>query len=317
MIRRLGILFCTATLFLAACADQSNHVAHPGARTIALSFDDATLPDGPFLSGAERTKQLVAALEDAGVAEAMFFVTTGNMAREGDGGAARVRAYANAGHVLGNHSHSHSHLSQVTASDYIDDVDRAFEILDGFDNVLPYYRFPYLDEGRDPGKRDSLRVALAERGLHNGYVTVDTWDWALVGLAAEAKNAGKDIDLDELRDLYVDVIVRSTEFYDAMAQRTLGRSPHHVLLLHENDLAALFVGDLVEELERHGFSIIPASEAFRDPIADIEPDTLYLGQGRIAALAHVAGEEGTTLRSPTENEDYLRSRFNAEVVELP
>jgi peptidoglycan/xylan/chitin deacetylase (PgdA/CDA1 family) len=300
-----------------ACADQNTNVAHPGARTIALSFDDATLPGGPFMSGPQRTRQLVAALDKAGVAEAMFFVTTGNMAREGDDGAARIAAYAEAGHALGNHSHSHNHLSQMAASDYIADVDRAIGVLDGFENVLPYYRYPYLDEGRDPGRRDALRAALAERGLHNGYVTVDTWDWMLVGLADEAQQAGTEIDLDDLRDLYVDVIVRSTEFYDAMAQRTLARSPHHVLLLHENDLAALFVGDLVAELERHGFSIIPASEAFRDPIADAEPDTLYLGQGRIAALAHVAGEPAATLRSPTENEAYLRSRFEAEVAALP
>jgi hypothetical protein len=114
----------------------------------------------------------------------------------------------------------------------------------------------------------------------------------------------------------VDVITRSTEFYDAMAQETLGRSPHHVLLLHENDLAAMFVGDLVSELRRRGFRIVPATVAFEDPIADREPDTLYLGQGRIAALAHEAGREPASLVSPTEDEVYLRQRFEQEVADL-
>ena len=89
-----------------------------------------------------------------------------------------------------------------------------------------------------------------------------------------------------------------------------------MLLLHENDLAALFVGDLVAELRRRGFRIIPATTAFKDPIADLNPDTLFLGQGRIAALAHEGGMTPAELISPTEDEVYLRERFEAEVTSL-
>lgn len=285
------------------------------ARTIAITFDDATLPDGPLFDGAERTRRLIDALDKAGVEEAMFFVTTGNVEREG--GTQRIRDYAAAGHALANHSHSHDWLHQTAADDYIADLDRAIARLAEFDGVEPYYRFPYLDEGRDLEKRDRLREALRERELRNGYVTVDTWDWYLVNLTQEARAADIEIDLDNLQDLYVDVITRSTLYYDAMAERTLGRSPHHVLLLHENDLAALFIDELVAVLEASGFRIIPATEAFADPIAGREPDTLYLGQGRIAALAHEAGADPASLPSPTENEDYLRRRFEAEVAALP
>ena len=300
----------------AGCGHAPENAAEPAARTIALTFDDATLGDGPFFTGEERTRQLIATLADAGVGEAMFFVTTSNVAGAGEAGPRRIRDYARAGHALGNHSHSHWWLSRVDAGEYIDDIDRAIDAMRQYDNVRPFYRFPYLDEGRSPVKRDTLRAALGERGLRNGYVTVDTYDWYLVSLAQEAREAGREFDVDNLRDLYVDVITRSTEFYDAMARETLGRSPHHVLLLHENDLAAMFVGDLVSELQRRGFRIVPATVAFEDPIADREPDTLYLGQGRIAALAHEAGREPASLVSPTEDEVYLRQRFEQEVADL-
>jgi peptidoglycan-N-acetylglucosamine deacetylase len=311
-------LMLCALLLMAVGGCAGNDVVAPAAseRYIALTFDDATLPGGPLFEGNERTRRLITALRDAGVGQAMFFVTTGNVAAVTDG-VERIRAYAAAGHQLGNHSHSHRWLHELDADEYIADMDRASESLRQFDHVQPWYRFPFLDEGRDEAKRDTVRAALAERGLHNGYVTVDTWDWYLVSLVAEAKAAGIDFDLDDVRDLYVDVILKSTEYYDAMAQRTLGRSPKHVLLLHENDLAALFVGDLVAGLEAHGFTIVAPTEAFADPIADREPDTLYLGQGRIAALAHEAGADPATLRSPTENEDYLRGRFEMEVTKLP
>ncbi len=93
--------------------------------------------------------------------------------------------------------------------------------------------------------------------------------------------------------------------------------PHHVLLLHENDLAALFASDIVRELQKGGFRVVPATTAFKDPIAAREPDTLYVGQGRTAALAHEAGWPAEDLVSPTEDETYLRRRFEEEVAELP
>ena len=302
---------------LAGCGAPETESNPPTERTIALTFDDATRGDGPFFTGQERTDQFIRALSDAGVAEAMFFVTTRNVERAGDSGPERLHAYTDAGHVLGNHSHSHQWLWRTDTGDYVADLDEAIERLGEYGNVEPYYRFPFLDEGREVEKRDALRAALRERQLKNGYVTVDTYDWHLVTLAKEARDSGTEFAVDDLRDLYVDVIMRSTEFYDAMAQDLLGRSPHHVLLLHENDLAAMFIGDLVAELRRRGFRIVSAIEAFRDPIADREPDTLFLGQGRIAALAHEAGARPGDLVSPTEDEDYLRARFEAEVAALP
>ena len=298
-----------------ACAQLNSHPQESDRRTIALTFDDVTRGDGPFFTGEQRTRALIQALSLAGVEEAIFFVTTKNV-DQAESGAARLQAYTDAGHVLGNHSNSHLWLSRTDTDDYIADLDEARVKLNRYDSVQPFYRYPYLDEGRAIDKRDALRGALSERGLRNGYVTIDTYDWYLASLANEARDAGQEFELVDLRDLYVDVIVRSTEFYDAMAQRTLGRSPHHVLLLHENDVAALYIGDLVAELRERGFRIISPAEAFSDPIAEREPDTLFLGQGRIAALAHEAGWATRDLVSPTENEDYLRRRFEEEVVAL-
>jgi peptidoglycan/xylan/chitin deacetylase (PgdA/CDA1 family) len=311
-----GLLLAILAAVSAACSATTDAPQAAPERTIALTFDDATLPDGPLFDGTERTRRLIAALDAAGVTEAMFFVTTGNVERAEDGDE-RIRSYAAAGHALGNHSHSHRWLHQTDPDEYVADLDTAIAALAAFDNVQPYFRFPFLDEGRDLATRDRLRAALAERGLRNGYVTVDTWDWFLVDLTREAQDAGTAVDRKALGALYVDVILKSTEYYDALAQETLGRSPQHVLLLHENDLAALFIGDLVAALQRNGFQIIPATEAFSDPIAAREPDTLYLGQGRIAALAHEAGADGSRLPSPTENEDYLRKRFRQEVLRQP
>ena len=301
---------------ISACEPQQLPGTDTSGPQIALTFDDATRGPGPFFDGPERTQKLIAALQSADVGEAMFFVTTRNVDRQGESGTARIQAYTDAGHTLGNHSHSHQWLSRMDTDEYIADLDLAVQKLASYEKVRSYYRFPFLDEGRSAAKRDRLRQALSERGLMNGYVTVDTYDWYLEALTQEAKEAGRELDIDDLRSLYVDVLVSGTEFYDAMAQKTLGRSPRHVLLLHENDLAALFIDELVAELRSRGWTIIPATAAFADAIAELEPDTLFLGQGRIAAIAHEAGATPASLVSPEEDEEYLKRRFDAEVVKV-
>jgi len=308
-LRAVALLVPLAVLAACATVDEAQMQSY-----VALTFDDATLGDGPLLTGTERTARLIAELDAAGVDEAMFFVTTGNVEREGAAGAQRIGEYAAAGHTLANHSHAHAGLSRVETADFIADLDRAAAVLKGFDNVEPWFRYPYLDEGGGPEQRDALREALDARGLGNGYVTINTFDWALVNLTADAMLAGIDVDIDRLRDLYVDVILESTGFYDELARETLGRSPVHVLLLHENDLAALFVGDLVAELRTRGYEIVPATQAFTDPIAAREPDTMWLGQGRIAALAREQGASAGRLEPPAEDLGDLERRFNEEVL---
>ena len=307
--RRLVIAFLLVLVLAAAPA-----AAQDGKR-IALSFDDIPRHPGGFMTPDQRTVALIAGLHEAGVEQAGFFVTTGNLDDDyGQGGEARIRAYAAAGHVIGNHSHSHTWLWQSEIADYIADLDRAEAWLADKPGKRPWYRFPYLDEGRDLVRRDALRTALAERGLLNGYVTVDNFDWAVDDLARKAVEAGTEIDLAALGALYVETIVQTADFNDAVARETLGRSPAHVLLLHETDLAGLFIVELVEGLRAAGWTIITMDEAYRDPIARVEPDTLYLGGGRVAALANAAGRAPATLVHERTDEAELARLFEERVV---
>ncbi|HWH22523.1 MAG TPA: polysaccharide deacetylase family protein, partial [Allosphingosinicella sp.] len=238
-------------------------------KRIAITFDDVPRAPGGFMTPEERTELLIQALSQAKIQQAAFVVTTGNLDKPfGRGGEERIAAYAAAGHVIGNHSHSHRRLSQTPAAEYVADIDRAQAWLRNKPGYRPWFRFPFLDEGgKDMARRDAVRAALAKRGLRNAYVTVDNYDWHLEALAAQATREGKVMNLEALRRLYVDVLVDTANFYDRMAVETLGRSPAHVLLLHETDIAALFIGELASALRANGWQIITADEAYRDPIA--------------------------------------------------
>ena len=159
-----------------------------------------------------------------------------------------------------------------------------------------------------------MREGLRERGLMNAYVTVDNYDWYLDGLANTAKTNGESMDMGALGSLFAETLVQSANFYDEIAVKTLGRSPAHVMLLHETDLAALFIEDAVKAFRKDGWEIISMDEAYADPIASIEPDTLYLGAGRVAAIAHTKGYEPASLVYERTDEEVLDKLFAERVL---
>jgi len=295
-----------ATLAMAVCISAAATVdppEHSANKRIALSFDDAPRGNGAMFSGEERTTALIKTLRTANTGSVAFFVITGHL--EMPGGRARIERYAKAGHLIANHTHSHPWLSRTDTRQYVEDIDKAEALLEGFPNRRPWLRFPYLDEGTPVAKRDAVRLALRDRGLMNGYVTVDNYDWYLDSMWTKAVREGRSVDMEALRDTYVDMLLGAVEFYNEVAVKAIGHSPAHVLLLHENDLAAMFVGDLVAALRENGWTIISPDEAFQDPINSRTPDTLMTRQGHVAALAVDAGLDPTTLTHRAISEEQL------------
>ncbi len=288
MIEVRGAFLALAVLLLAACVSAAAPVAESGKR-IALTFDDIPRHPGAFFSEDERTERMITHLRETGVEQAAFFLNPGKIA-ERPGAEARIARYVAAGHVIANHTSTHPQLSDTDVAAYLANIDDAETWLKGREGYRAWFRFPFLDEGRsDKAKRDAIRAGLAERGLQNGYVTVDASDWFYEQAVTNAVRTGQEIDMDALRDLYVESHVQSAEFNDQLARKTLGRSPAHVMLLHETDLAALYLGDLIRALKAKGWTIISADEAFADPIAKLQPDVPSAQGTLIEALAWERG----------------------------
>jgi peptidoglycan-N-acetylglucosamine deacetylase len=284
-------------------------------KRIALTFDDVPRMQGAFLTRDDRRAKLIAALKQAKVKQAAFFVNPGHLSDLNDPiEANRVMDYVRAGHVIANHSFSHGNLSDMTAEAYLADIDKAALWLKGRKGYRPWFRFPFLNEGRsDKVKRDAIRDGLRARGLSNGYITADSSDWHIENLTIAAKQKSQSMDRDALRNLYVRRHLAAANFYNDLAVKTLGRSPAHVMLLHETDIAALFIADLVAALRTDGWKIITADKAYADPIARAMPDTPSAQGGLIESLAW-----GKEISPPTwfENNDTnsITDEFNTKVL---
>lgn len=272
------------------------------AKEIALSFDDA--PTGSaYFSGQERTGKLIAGLKQSGVKQAAFFVIGKSVNAHS---VPRLKKYQKAGHLLANHSFEHRLVEDIGREKYVEGISKTDQILAGLGEYKKWYRFPMLREGNDKKTRDNLRTLLDDLGYQNGHVTIDNYDWYLNQKFNEEMKISLGSSRSALakwRKIYVDHVLRCLNHYDDLAIKSLGRSPKHVLLLHENDLAALFIADLVKELRKRKWKIISVEEAYSDPIYARRPNIVPAGNSLIYAIAKEKGIKGK-LTDESESEVY-------------
>lgn len=251
-------------------------------KEIAISFDDSPTGSSIFQNGVTRTQKLIEGL-DLSNTKAIFFCNTRKI-EQNETQKNRLLDFAKAGHLLANHTHSHPNLHKVGVDAFIDEVKKAHTLLKDLPNFTNYFRFPFLNNGGTLDERNQALDGIIKLGYKHGYVTVDNYDWYLDYLFRKAVKDKKKIDYKKLKKFYVDYLLESVNFYDHMAKSVLGRSPKHVLLLHENDLASLFINDLIEHFKLNGWTIISPERAYSDPIANQDPN-IALGQGRITRIA--------------------------------
>ncbi|WP_323844979.1 polysaccharide deacetylase family protein [Microbulbifer magnicolonia] len=287
----------------------ASSIAH--GKEVAFTFDDAPRRADGYFDGPTRAKALLAELDRHGIRQVAFFSVSRNLDPEG---VQRLKAYGDAGHIIANHTHSHPDFNRLSLQEYTEDVGTADRLLRDFPTFKKWFRFPYLREGDTAAKRDGMRAYLRENGYINAYITLNNYDWYIETLFQEAVSEGIDVDLERLKSFYINTLIEGIEYYDQLALTHTGRSPKHVLLLHEMDITALFVGDLADALREKGWKIISPAEAYTDDIAGYQTQgVLKYNPGRVGEIARDRGQ-ASDLWHRTLNETYLREQFATQVL---
>lgn len=261
------------SIFLVSTASHSNQVA--------LSFDDAPMRKMEINSGKARTERLLSVLQKYKI-QTVFFSVTSNF--DTDDGLERMKLYDEAGHFIANHTHTHPNFDETPTDDFIDNFNKAHMQLTQFKNFKAWFRFPMLRHGNTLQKRDAMRAHLQKNKYKDGYVTLDIQDWFMADLVNKGLKEGRKINEEALCTAYSELIWDTMLFYDSKAVELLNRSPKHMLLLHENDLAALCLESLITKIVSKNWSIISPDSAMQDEIYSLQPSTLFSNNGQIAAL---------------------------------
>jgi peptidoglycan/xylan/chitin deacetylase (PgdA/CDA1 family) len=259
-------------------------ISNAGAKEIALTFDDAPFGSSNFFDTEARTVALVEKLKALKVPPAIIFA---NACKREDltGILKQLKKYRDAGHFIGNHTCSHPRLDNVGFEKYSGDAEKGDQLLAPLFSGQKYFRYPFLNEGKEEKVRDQMREWLKARHYRNGLVSVDNDDYFFSERVSKAKELNKKIDLKKIEDLFVRHVAGAADFYDALAVKTLGRSPKHVLLLHDRDMTVMFLGTLLQELENRGWKLVSAVDAYQDKMYLEQPKNNYSGNGIVAQIA--------------------------------
>ena len=279
----------TALFALLLCLQAS-------AKTLALTFDDGLNPETQ--PNAETWNASVLAMLRTQNIKAMFFPS---LRFVGSGsGRELVQRWAAEGHPVGNHTSEHRSLNspRVSAAEFIGHVCEAQAAFEHLPTWRPMLRFPYLKEGDTPDKRDVVRRWMRENGYRHAHVSIDASDWYYSGALTKIGSES----LPQLRQLYLDHLLARADYYNALAQEVLGREPHHVLLLHTNQINAQWLDDVIRHFRQAGWRFVDPAEAFEDPLYALLPTSLPAGESIVWALAKDAGIKG--LRYPAEDAAY-------------
>lgn len=271
--------FLFALLFLTASSTEAR------AKELALTFDDAPMDSTPHFESFERSRTLIRKLKALNVPTVMIFANA--CSREDSSSVIKqLKEYKDTGHLIANHTCSHPRLDEVGFDAYSKDAAKGDELLTPLLFDQKFLRYPFLNEGTDAKVRDKMRSWLAAHHYRNGMVSIDNDDYIFSFKINQAKSRGKQIPYDKVKQLFLSHMLGAVAFYDTLAQKTLGRSPKHVLLLHEMDATVLYIDSLIKELRRRGWKIISPAEAFQDPLYSQAPRNTYAGNGIVAQIAY-------------------------------
>jgi len=258
------------------------------AQSLAITMDDGpNVESTPRMSAAERNEAILGAFAKHHV-QAALFVTSGFGANTPQG-LPLLQAWSKAGHAIGNHTVTHPDLEKVSLAEYQREVlecDRLISTQPGYQKWL---RFTYLREGNTPAKIDGMRNFLREQGYRNAHVSIDTSDWRLNEKLVEVLKKNPDADVSAIRTAYLAHIRQRVLAYRELSQQLQGRDIAQVLLMHHNLLNAMWLDDVLSEIEGMGWKIIPPAQAFADPVYRLEPVRKAAGQSLLLSLGRTLG----------------------------
>ena len=178
-----------------------------------------------------------------------------------------LQAWKDAGLPLGNHGWAHRSLSEMSVVEFEQELvkDEPALVRHGAGTDWHWFRYPFLDEGKDEAQRIAARQVLAKHGYRVAAVTTGWSDWAWTPAYARCTARHDAAGIAELERLYLAAVRQSIVDDRDSAHKLYGRDIPYVLLMHVSAMSARMMPEVIRIYRDAGFRFVSLPDAERDP----------------------------------------------------
>jgi peptidoglycan/xylan/chitin deacetylase (PgdA/CDA1 family) len=189
-----------------------------------------------------------------------------------------LRMWLDAGADLGNHSYSHEELNKTAAGAYIKDIVRGEASIESLTGAKPrYFRYPFLQAGKDTETRQTVIDWLQSHGYLNAPVTLDDSDYMFARVYAVALERGDHEMAKRVADAYIPYMDSIFDFFEKRSVEVTGHEVRQILLIHASQLNADVMPRLLEMMRRRDYRLVSLDRALED--AAYQLPERYVGRG--------------------------------------
>jgi peptidoglycan/xylan/chitin deacetylase (PgdA/CDA1 family) len=270
---RLLPIFATAVLALSLISELGAQT-----RSVALTLDDLpfvtaddTRPMLPTDAKAAESanSKLLKALSHHKVPVTGFVIQKSVENLGLASGAEILSEWTRRGFDLGNHTYAHPDSNDLTIEQYKDQITRgeaAFvPVMKSSGRKPEFFRFPYNHTGDTKEKHDAIAAFLAQRGYRLAPCTIENSDWLFNNAYGRMLARHDHASAARLRAEYLAFTSAQIDYFIGLNTQVLGYEPPEIMLLHDNQLNADVIDQLLDLFEKKHYRWVSLSEAESDP----------------------------------------------------
>lgn len=248
------------------------------AKQMALTFDDLPSLEG-YASSTQVQKmnrKILSVLVSQHI-PAVGFVNEGKVSHRGEN---RLRTqilmdWVVSGEELGNHTYSHSKLSQMSVREFQKDIlqgEKTAQLaMDQRNAKIRFFRYPFLDRGLSE-QRPPMRAFLKAHGYTEAGITIDSRDWEYNAKLRAARQQNSNDSCREIKLSFLSFLQKQLEEKQNSPQAD-------VLLLHVCTLTSECLPQILELARRHGYEFCSLASVYGLP--EMSPTPLRERKNRL------------------------------------
>ena len=186
---------------------------------------------------------------------------------ERDARVALLQSWLDAGLTLGNHTYTHASFQKTPLEQYEDETIRGEVVTRALMKAAgqeeKYFRHPFLMTGPTPEAKAAFEKFLKEHGYQVAPVTVDNDDWQFNDVLGAALEKGDNQLAERTKEAYVAYLKAVFDYYENVSRSVFHRQIPQVFLIHDSELTAECLDEVLTNLEQRGYRFISLEQAYR------------------------------------------------------